>query len=183
MQAPDLRAAYDAALACGFAVAFVEQPYRVAGRRSASRAPRLDEAWRAVCAALAADGELASLAQITGGRSSGPRVAWRTAAQTGARAVLCLAFPLSPPPRCDGTPAPSRLPELAAVEAPPARGAGRERSLRDTARRPGPRGVVDGGHAMRRDLPAVGSAVGAWLRSLLRTGALRRTRHTFHPQR
>jgi len=38
--APDLLAAADAATAAGCAVALVEQPYRVAGRRSSPRARR-----------------------------------------------------------------------------------------------------------------------------------------------
>ena len=42
---------------------------------------------------------------IAGGRSSGARVACRTAAELGAAAVLCLAFPLHPP----GRPEKSRL--------------------------------------------------------------------------
>jgi predicted alpha/beta-hydrolase family hydrolase len=50
--APDLVAAADAALAEGFAVALVEQPYRVAGRRSPAPARQLDAAWIAVVEAL-----------------------------------------------------------------------------------------------------------------------------------
>ena len=52
----------------------------------------------------------ASRRNITGGA----RVACRTAAATGARGVLCLAFPLHPP----GKPESTRLPELEAVEVP-----------------------------------------------------------------
>ena len=51
---------------------------------------------------------------IVGGRSSGARVACRTAAETGAAAVLCLAFPVHPP----GRPEKSRLDELDAVTVP-----------------------------------------------------------------
>ena len=48
VQARDLVAAADAGTATGFAVALVEQPYRVAGRRSPAPAHQLDTAWLAV---------------------------------------------------------------------------------------------------------------------------------------
>ena len=112
--APDLGAATSAALAEGVTVALVEQPYRVAGRRSPAPAAQLDAAWISVVEQLRA-GELAGLPLLTGGRSAGARVACRTAAATGATGVLCLAFPLRPPGRPD---APSRLPELDAVTVP-----------------------------------------------------------------
>jgi hypothetical protein len=48
----DLRGATEAALALGFVVALVEQPYRVAGRRSPPPASQLDTAWLAVMEAL-----------------------------------------------------------------------------------------------------------------------------------
>lgn len=106
IDAPDLLAARDAGLQARMRVARVEQPWRVAGRKVAVAPPRLDEAWTAVCAAL--PGPL-----VVGGRSAGARVACRTAAATGAVAVLALAFPLRPPGR-DTT----RLPELEAVHLP-----------------------------------------------------------------
>jgi uncharacterized protein len=102
VQAPDLLAAREAALGAGASVALVEQPYRVAGRRSAAPAAQLDAAWRAVVEQLL-DGPLGGLPLVTGGRSSGARVACRTAAVTGAIGVLCLAFPLVPPQRRDAT--------------------------------------------------------------------------------
>ena len=90
VDAPDLRVARGAALQSGWAVALVEQPYRVAGRRSAAPAPRLDAAWAQVIAELAGpEGPLVGLRLVTGGRSSGARVACRTALQTGAAGVLC----------------------------------------------------------------------------------------------
>ncbi len=94
--APDLQAVATAALAAGWAVALVEQPYRVAGRRSAAPARQLDAAWTAVLADLRA-AELAGLPVVCGGRSSGARVACRTAGAVGAAGVLCLAFPLITP--------------------------------------------------------------------------------------
>src|SRR4051794_34983920 len=50
--APDLLAATGAALDAGWSVALVEQPYRVAGRRSAAPAPQLDAARAAGLAEL-----------------------------------------------------------------------------------------------------------------------------------
>ena len=113
VEARDLVAVTEVALSEGVAVALVEQPYRVAGRRALPRAPQLDAAWTAVLEQLRA-GALDGLPVICGGRSSGARVACRTAGATGALAVLCLAFPLHPP----GRPEKSRLDELEAVEVP-----------------------------------------------------------------
>ena len=112
--APDLVAATTAALAAAVSVALVEQPYRVAGRRSPAPAGQLDTAWVSVVEQLRA-GELTGLPLLAGGRSSGARVACRTAAATGVVGVVCLAFPLRPPGRPD---APSRLDELDAVPVP-----------------------------------------------------------------
>ena len=110
VESPDLVAATEAAVAAGLSVALVEQPYRVAGRRSPAPAKQLDTAWIAVVSHLR-DGPFAGLPAVTGGRSSGARVACRTAHETGAAGVLCLAFPLHPP----GRPDKSRLAELDAV--------------------------------------------------------------------
>jgi predicted alpha/beta-hydrolase family hydrolase len=111
--APDLKAATEAANAVGVTVALVEQPYRVAGRKSAAPAAQLDTAWTAVVEQLRA-GPLKDLPLYVGGRSSGARVACRTAQATGASGVLCLAFPLHPP----GRPEKTRLSELEAVTVP-----------------------------------------------------------------
>lgn len=89
--APDLLAARDAAVALGWRVVRVEQPWRVAGRRVAEAPVRLDAAWLA-----ALDGVRGKLL-VVGGRSAGARVACRTATATGADAVLALAFPLLSP--------------------------------------------------------------------------------------
>jgi uncharacterized protein len=116
VEAPDLVAAKNAALSAGISVALVEQPYRVAGRRSPAPARQLDTAWTAVVEQLGEDA-LFGLPLIVGGRSAGARVACRTAADIGAVAVLCLAFPVHPPGKGDD-PAKSRLPELDAVQVP-----------------------------------------------------------------
>jgi predicted alpha/beta-hydrolase family hydrolase len=109
VEAPDLVGAAEAARAAGLSVALVEQPYRVAGRRSPATARQLDEAWVAVVSQL-----FEGLPLIAGGRSLGARVACRTVGDTGAVAVLCLAFPVHPP----GRPEKTRLPELDAVTVP-----------------------------------------------------------------
>src|SRR5207253_4842428 len=95
---PDLVAVTGAARSEGFGVALVEQPYRVAGRRSPAPARRLDAAWAAVVERLRAD-ELADVPLVVGGRSSGARVACRTVEAHGAIGWLCLAFPPQPPGR------------------------------------------------------------------------------------
>jgi predicted alpha/beta-hydrolase family hydrolase len=106
--APDLSAVREAALAVGVAVARVTQPYRVAGRRAPAAAPALDEAWSTVLATLtgATGGDglsgvptMAGLPLVVGGRSSGARVACRTARSLGALGVVALAFPLHAPSR------------------------------------------------------------------------------------
>ena len=164
--APDLRAAAGAARSAGVAVALVEQPYRVAGRRSPAPARQLDAAWTAVLEHLRA-GPLHGLPLIAGGRSSGARVACRTADETAAAGVLCLAFPLRPPRRAGAAPADSRLPELDAVQVPVlvVQGARDPFGLPP----PGPgRTVVEvtGDHSLRGDLGAVEAAVRAWLAGL-----------------
>ena len=162
VEAPDLLAATRAAQSVAMSVALVEQPYRVAGRRSPPRAPQLDEAWVSVVAHLRAT-ELADLQVVVGGRSMGARVACRTAEATGAVAVLCLAFPLEPPRRA-GKPPQSRLPELEAVTVPTLVVQG----VRDPFGMPPPgtsREVVQvqGDHGLKADVEAVAAAVGAWL--------------------
>ncbi len=166
VEAPDLTAARDAALAEAVSVALVEQPYRVAGRRSPAPARQLDAAWTAVVQQLAA-GELAGLALVVGGRSLGARVACRTVEATGAGAVLCLAFPLQPPKRRDGSPRPNRMDELEAVALPVlvVQGESDQFGMPPDGRR---RTVakVAGNHSLRTDVDAVGRAVGNWLRPL-----------------
>lgn len=102
-----------AAAAAGYAVALVEQPWLVAGRRVATRPAALDAAWIPVVTALRAP--TGPLGDVTGpfvvaGRSAGARVACRTAASLEAVAVIALSFPLHPP----GKPGATRLDELLA---------------------------------------------------------------------
>lgn len=107
VDAPDLVALRDAASAAGVVVARVTQPYRMAGRRAPAPARHLDEAWTAVVTELR-DRYPTAPALVVGGRSSGARVACRTAGALGADAVVALAFPLHPP----GRPERSRAGEL-----------------------------------------------------------------------
>lgn len=165
VSAPDLQAVTRRALADGVTVVLVEQPYRVAGRRSAAPAPRLDEAWIAVLEALRS-GPLADVSDVVcGGRSSGARVACRTARAVGAGAVLCLAFPLQPPPRRTG-PAPSRQDELDGAGVPvlvvqgesdrfgvPAPDPARDREVV----------VVPGDHGLKKDVAGTAAIVTGWL--------------------
>jgi predicted alpha/beta-hydrolase family hydrolase len=99
--APDLVAVRDAALGAGMAVARITQPYRVAGRRAPAPAAHLDEAWLAAVTALRALPSLSQHTLVLGGRSSGARVACRTASQLGAAGVIALAFPEHPPGKPD----------------------------------------------------------------------------------
>jgi predicted alpha/beta-hydrolase family hydrolase len=161
--ARDLVAATKAAQATGVSVALVEQPYRVAGRRSPAPAGQLDAAWIAVVESLRS-GSLGDVPLVVGGRSAGARVACRTAAQTAAVGVLCLAFPVHPP----GRPEKTRLPELDAVAVPtlvvqgasdpfgmPPAGAHREVV------------TVPGNHSLTGDLETLRAAVGRFLGEVL----------------
>ena len=162
VEAPDLIAARDAALGAGYTVALVEQPYRVAGRRSPAPAKRLDEAWITVIEQLRA-AELQGLPLVVGGRSLGARVACRTPQETGGEAVLCLAFPLVPPRRGDKPPQ-SRLPELEAVAVPVLVVQGESDRFGMPPEGPNRKVVkVRGDHGLKSDTEAVGGAVGDWL--------------------
>ena len=163
ISAPDLTAATEAALALGVSVALVEQPYRVAGRRSAAPAHHLDVAWVSVVGALRAD-VFDGLPLVCGGRSSGARVACRTAEDVGAAAVLCLAFPLHPPQRRQSDQRKTRLPELDAVSVPVLVVQG-ERDRFGTPPAGPQRTVVTvrGDHALKTDVGAVAAAVTDWL--------------------
>jgi predicted alpha/beta-hydrolase family hydrolase len=170
VQAKDLVAVARVAHSEGLSVALVEQPYRVAGRRSPAPAHQLDAAWTAVIDHLFA-GVLGGLSLVAGGRSSGARVACRTAEATGAVGVLCLAFPLQPPRRSGSTPAQSRLEELDAVTVSVLVVQG----MRDPFGMPPAserRTVVQvaGDHSLRTDLDAVSQAARDWLLGIVTDG-------------
>ncbi len=153
--APDLVLATKVANEAEVGVVLVEQPYRVAGRRSPAPAKQLDAAWLAVVEQVRIDVPL-----LTGGRSSGARVACRTAAEAGAAGVLCLAFPVHPP----GRPEKTRLPELDAVEVPVLVVQGERDPFGMPPDAPG-RTVarVAGDHGLKSDRAAIAAAIRDWL--------------------
>ena len=161
--APDLLGATHAALAVDVSVVLVEQPYRVAGRRAPAPAGQLDTAWLAVVEHVRGD-----LPLLFGGRSSGARVACRTATAGGAVGVLCLAFPVHPP----GRPEKDRLAELAAPGVPVLVVQGE----RDPFGRPAPAPgrdvvVLRGDHSLKSDAPGLRAAVRSWLATVSRSPA------------
>ena len=163
VESPDLVAAKDAALGAGLSVVLVEQPYRVAGRRSPAPANQLDTAWTSVLEKLR-EGDLAALPVISGGRSAGARVACRTAAEVGAAAVLCLAFPVHPPGRGDD-PTKSRLSELDAVTVPVLVVQGERDPFGIPPEGPNRTVVLVPGTHSLRSTSAIGAAVSDWLAS------------------
>jgi predicted alpha/beta-hydrolase family hydrolase len=165
--APDLMAVRAAALGAGLAVARVEQPYLVAGRRAPAPAAALDEAWLAVVVGLRA--RFAGLPVVVGGRSSGARVACRTASAVGAAGVVALAFPVHPPGRPDRT----RLPELALPAVPVLVIQGDRDAFGMPPGAPGRTVYVVPGadHSLRTGRAAVGAAVLGWLGGLALTAS------------
>jgi uncharacterized protein len=158
VDAPDMVALTAALSTAGWTVARVEQPYRVKGHRAPEAAPRLDAAWIAVVQALRAR---RPRPLVVGGRSSGARVACRTASAVGAAAVVALAFPLHPP----GKPEKSRADELAAVTAPALVVQGDRDAFGTAGQLPaGPKVVtVRGDHSLRQASAEVAAAVVDWL--------------------
>jgi uncharacterized protein len=151
-------------------VARITQPYRVRGRRTPPPAGQLDEAWTAAVSIVLDECRLAGLAQVPaheeaphlifGGRSSGARVACRTARALGAVGVVALAFPLHPPGRPDR----SRAPELdTGVPTLVVNGDRDPFGVPDPG--PGVEVLVRPGerHDLRRDPAAIGAAVVDWL--------------------
>ena len=109
VDAPDLAALAAELPREGVTVIRVEQPWRVAGKRVASRPEVLD-----ACLVEATNGLRVRTPLVLGGRSAGARSAARTVRQLGGSGCLALAFPLHPP----GRPERSRLAELEAVRVP-----------------------------------------------------------------
>ncbi|OZM82026.1 alpha/beta hydrolase [Pseudonocardia sp. MH-G8] len=162
VSAPDLVATAGVALALGVHVVLVEQPYRVAGRRAPAPAGQLDTAWLAVVEHVRA--ELPDLPLVVGGRSSGARVACRTATAAGAAGVLCLAFPVHPP----GKPEKDRLPELAQPSVPVLVVQGETDPFGRPEPAPGREVVLlRGDHSLKSDVHGLRAAVTAWLTDLL----------------
>jgi predicted alpha/beta-hydrolase family hydrolase len=174
VDAVDLVAVRDAAVRADLAVARVTQPYRVGGRRPPPpargappppppAAPVLDEAWLAAVAAVRSR-FAGDTALIVGGRSSGARVACRTARVLGATGVLALAFPLHPPGRPEMTRSGELDPGLPTLVI---------NGDRDPFGVPAPEGriqvvVLPGErHELKKNPAAVASAAMAWLTDLL----------------
>lgn len=162
--APDLVAATHAAVAVGVDVALIEQPYRLAGRRAPAPAGQLDTAWLAVAEELSRTW-FDELPLVFGGRSSGARVACRTARAGQASAVLCLAFPVHPP----GRPERSRLSELDEAGVPVLVVQGD----RDPFGRPEPKHhrevvLLPGDHSLKKDQDTLTRTVEEWLDRILR---------------
>jgi predicted alpha/beta-hydrolase family hydrolase len=167
VDAADLLSIRRACLDGGISVARVTQPYRVAGRKAPPAAPALDQAWREVLASLGRRKALKELAFVYAGRSSGARVACRTAVQQestpAARAVVAISFPEHPP----GRPDKSRLAELTSVQLPVLVVQG----VSDPFGMPpaGPaRSVValPGDHSLKASAAEVGPTVASWLAGL-----------------
>lgn len=164
--APDLTGATLAALAADVTVVLVEQPYRVAGRRAPAPAAQLDTAWLAVAEHVRA--RFGNLPLLFGGRSSGARVACRTATLGGAVGVLCLAFPVHPP----GKPEKDRLAELAAPSVPVLVVQGERDPFGRPPQAPGREVVLlRGDHSLKSDMPGLRAAVSAWLPKALALAA------------
>jgi uncharacterized protein len=163
VDAVDLLAARDAALDAGLVVARITQPYRVAGRRVPPAAPALDEAWTAILAAVR-ERVGATVPLVVGGRSSGARVACRTAHALGAVGVLALAFPLHPPGKPTATRAAEldpRVPTLVVNGDRDPFGVPESVGLVSVVVRPGE------GHDLRRDPATLRRTVAEWLTELL----------------
>lgn len=157
VDAPDILALREAATAAGVRVVLATQPYRVAGRRAPAPATQLDEAWTAIVRHLG----VRDLPLIVGGRSSGARVACRTAAALGAAGVLCLAFPLHPPGRPEKSRAaelPADLPTLVLNGDRDPFGVPEPGPLREVAVRPGAT------HDLRKDVKGTATLAVDWLR-------------------
>jgi len=162
VDAPDILALRDQATASGVRVVLATQPYRVAGRRAPAPAPQLDEAWTAIVHALDVRGSgVRDLPLIVGGRSSGARVACRTATALGAAGILCLAFPLHPPGKPEKSRAgelPDDLPTLVLNGDRDAFGVPSPGPHREVAVRPGAT------HDLRKDVKGTASLAVDWLR-------------------
>ena len=164
IQAPDLVAAARGAAAAGVHVALIEQPYRVAGRRAPAPAPHLDTAWLTIAETLA-EQWFDNVPLVFGGRSSGGRVACRTAQDGQAVAVVCLAFPLHPPGKPDRT----RQPELDGVEVPTLVVQGEQDPFgMPTIAHHREVVVLPGDHSLRKEPQVLARTITEWLERILR---------------
>jgi hypothetical protein len=164
VDAPDLLAVRDAAVAAGVSVARVVQPFRLRGARAPGPALKQDAAWLALMGAVRR--RLPGLPLVQGGRSNGARVACRTALEAGAEGVVALAFPLHPP----GRPERSRADELRAAGVRVLVVNGDRDPFGVPAEADADRLVVlaGEGHDLKRDPARVGAEVAQWLAERVR---------------
>jgi predicted alpha/beta-hydrolase family hydrolase len=119
------------------------------------------EPWAALALGHGAGGGVAA-------RDIGAAADAARAARTNAVAVLCLAFPLRPPRRPPRPLAPSRLPELDAVEVPTLVVQGdRDPFGIPPASRLRTVVAVPGTHSLSTDLEAIARAVRDWIRAAI----------------
>ncbi|HLK42702.1 MAG TPA: alpha/beta family hydrolase, partial [Thermoleophilia bacterium] len=99
---PALVAIDHAASALGVAVARMDFPYRLAGRRAPDKPPVLVDAVRRAAAELAETGGVAPERIVLGGRSMGGRMCSMAVAEgLPARALVLVSYPLHPPGKPD----------------------------------------------------------------------------------
>ena len=146
IESPDLVGAAEAAGSAGLGVALVEQPYRVAGRRSPAPASRLDAAWTSVVRQLR-EGPLGGLPDPDRRPLLGRprRVPHGSRDRLGRRRLPRVPTPPTGPPREEPPTGARRRPR------PDARRPGRERPVRDAAGRPEPHRHPHSGHALAEE--------------------------------
>ena len=163
VSARDIVAVTNAALEASIAVALVEQPYRVAGRRSPAPAKQLDAAWTAVL------GACGRAARRRGGRDRRPvlgcagRVPHRGRDGRSGRAVPGVPAPAARR-RTATEPPPSRIGELEGVEVPVLVIQGVSDPFGMPPAAPG-RTVVEvtGTHSLAAERPRIAAAARDWL--------------------
>ena len=157
VQARDIVAAAGAALAEDFSVVLVEQPYRVAGRKSPAPAAQLDAAWTAVIEAVPGRRSARAHRRPLGRRPR--RVPHRGGDRRGRRVLPRV--PVHPP----GRPEKSRLDELDGVSVPVLIVQGTSDPFGMPPEAPDRTVVkVPGNHSLTGDLDTLRGAVGDWLR-------------------
>lgn len=166
----DLLAVRDGLEDLGWAIAFVQQAWGVAGRRMPPRPVPQDEAWLPVVRSLRSGRGRLPGPLVLAGKSNGARVACRTAADLDADGVLGVSFPLHPPGRPEVSRAEElRLPVQAGIPLHVVQGEtdpfGTPGEVRSELGDPAYVTAVDGQHSIRVTGPLV-DAARAFVRSL-----------------
>ncbi|MCW2912619.1 MAG: hydrolase of the alpha/beta-hydrolase fold-like protein [Actinomycetia bacterium] len=162
VEAADLLAVREVALALGGTVARVVQPFRLAGRRAPGSPVKQDEAWLEVIDAVRK--QVGEVPLIQGGRSNGARVACRTAGEAEVRGVVALAFPLHPPGRPERSRADELRGALGSCEVLVVNGDRDPFGVPDPADATQVEVLPGERHDLAKNPAAVGSAVEPWLR-------------------